>query len=230
MRFAVYAREWRPQRLHDTPIDVNDNQTARAGVLAPLFVIQFLSWSAMFCLWIYAVPVITQFIFHADGESNAYRNGLIAVSACFALYALLAALLAFAFPALLRRFNAGTIYGVALLTGSAGLMTLGVAETPLVLVPAFVAIGVGWSAMSNIPYALAGTIAPKGRGSHTMRLFGFSTVLPQVGTTLFLAIAAAPLFGDALNRVMLAGGAIMALGGVIALALRHRFDLPVESW
>jgi MFS family permease len=209
---------------------VNDNQTARAGVLVPLFVIQFLSWSGMFCLWIYAVPVITQFIFQARGESGAYRSGLIAVSACFALYALLAALLAFALPALLRRFGAGTIYGVALLTGSAGLMTLGVAETPLALVPAFVAIGVGWSAMSNIPYALAGAFAPQGRGSHTLRLFSFSTVLPQVSTTLFLAIAAAPLFGDALNRVILAGGGMMALGGVVALALRQRFDLPAESW
>ncbi len=209
---------------------VNDNQTARTGVLVPLFVTQFLSWSGMFCLWIYAVPVITQFIFQARGGTGDYRRGLIAVSACFALYALLAALLAFALPALLRRFGAGTIYGVALLTGSAGLMTLGVAETPLALVPAFVAIGVGWSAMSNIPYALAATIASKGRGSHTLRLFSFSTVLPQVATTLFLAIAAAPLFGDALNRVMLIGGAMMALGGVVALALRQRFDLSAESW
>ena len=209
---------------------VIDNQTARAGVLAALFVIQFLSWSGMFCLWIYAVPVIIQFLLHTNGTTSAYQSGLIAVSACFALYALLAALLAFALPALLRRFGAGTIYGVALLAGSAGLMIVGIAETPLALVPAFVAIGVGWSAMSNIPYALAGAVAPQGRGSHTLRLFSFSTVLPQVATTLFLAIAAAPLFGDALNRVMLAGGGMMALGGVVALALRQRLNLPAESW
>jgi len=29
-------------------------------IFAPLFSIQFLSWSGMFCLWIYAVPVITR--------------------------------------------------------------------------------------------------------------------------------------------------------------------------
>jgi len=27
-------------------------------VLAPLYAVQFLSWSGIFCLWIYAVPVI----------------------------------------------------------------------------------------------------------------------------------------------------------------------------
>ncbi len=184
----------------------------------------------MFCLWIYAVPVITQFILRTGGEARAYHAGLVLVSACFALYAVLGALLAFAVPALLRRMGAGTLYGLALLVGGAGIATLGIASATRALVPAFVAIGVGWGAMSTIPYALAGAAAPEGRGAHTLRVFGFSTVLPQVVTTLFLATVAAPLFGDALNRVMLAGGALMAAGGLVALCARSRFDVPSESW
>ncbi len=184
----------------------------------------------MFCLWIYAVPVITQFILRTGADARAYRSGLIAVSACFALYALLAALLAFALPVLLRRFRAGTVYGLALMFGAAGLGILGIVTSPWALVPAFVAIGIGWSAMSNLPYALAGAAAHEGQGAHTLRLFGFSTVIPQVFTTLILAVAAAPLFGDALNRVMLVGSAMMMLAGLVALCARNRFDLPPESW
>jgi len=184
----------------------------------------------MFCLWIFAVPVITQFILQTGGDGRAYHAGLIAVSACFALYALLAAVLAFSLPILLQRFKAGTIYGFALLIGAAGIGLLGIADTPWILVPAFVGIGVGWSAMSNLPYALAGAAAREGRGAYTLRLFGFSTVIPQIATTLLLAAVAAPIFGEALNRIMLVGCALMALGGCVALGARHRFDLPAESW
>jgi MFS family permease len=200
------------------------------GMLALLFVIQFFSWSAMFCLWIYAVPVITQFILRTGSDAQAYRSGLITISACYALYAFLAALLAFVIPRLLRHIRVGTLYGVALLVGAIGMGILGIANAAWALVPAFVAIGIAWSAMSNIPYAVAGAAAPEGSGAHTLRLFGFSTVIPQVVTTFILALGAAPLLGDALNRVMLVGAAMMALGCIVTLSARHRFDLPAENW
>jgi len=199
-------------------------------VLLPLFVVQFLSWSGMFCLWIYAVPVVTQFVYRASSDGKAYRDGLFAVSACFALYALLGACLAFALPRVIRHFGAGTVHGCALLIGAAGLASLGVVQQPLLLVPGFAAIGVGWSSLSNIPYAIAGAAAPEGRGAHILRLFGFSTVAPQIAMTLGLAAASRFWFGDAVNRVMLAGGMMMALAGLTTLALRARFDLAPADW
>jgi maltose/moltooligosaccharide transporter len=200
------------------------------SVLAPLFVIQFFSWSGMFCLWIYAVPVITQFVFRAPAEGAAYRDGLFAVSACFAFYALLAACLAFALPRAIRRFGAGGVHGCALLIGAAGLASLGLVTQPVLLIPAFAAIGVGWSSLSNIPYAIAGAAAPSGQGAHILRVFGFSTVAPQIVMTLGLVAASHIWFGDAVNRVMVAGGTMMALAGLLTLALRTRFDLPQENW
>ena len=57
----------------------------RRAALTLLFIIQGLSWSGMFMLWIYAVPVVTRFVLHADsGEGAQYRQGLVLVSACFA--------------------------------------------------------------------------------------------------------------------------------------------------
>jgi maltose/moltooligosaccharide transporter len=200
------------------------------AILAPLFVVQFLSWSGMFCLWIYAVPVITQFVYGAPGDGASYRAGLFAVSGCFALYALLAACLAFALPRAIGRFGAGSVHGCALLTGAMGLASLGLVTRPVLLIPAFAAIGVGWSSLSNIPYAIAGAAAPEGRGAHILRIFGFSTVAPQIAMTLGLAAASRIWFGDAVNRVMIAGGAMMALAGVVTLLLRDRFNVPQDDW
>ena len=177
----------------------------------------------MFCLWVYALPVIAR----VAGDPG---HAILIVSGCFALYALLATMLAFALPALIRRFGAGTVHGVGLLIGAAGLGSLGMATAPVLLAPAFAAIAVAWSCMANIPYALAGAAAPEGRGAHTLRLFGFSTVLPQIVVSLGLAIAASALFGESIGRVMLLGGAMMAAGGAVALAYRRRFDVPIADW
>lgn len=199
-------------------------------VFGPLFVIQFFSWSGMFCLWIYAVPVITRFVLHAAPESAAYRSGLILISACFACYALLGAALSFVVPGAVARFGNGLAHGTSLLIGAAGIALIGVIDRPLGLAFAFPAIGVGWASMSSIPYAIASAAAPEGKGSHFMRVFGFSTVIPQVIVTLGLAVIVPFWLGDAGNRVLIGGGAMMAAGGVLALAMHKRFDLPVEPW
>ena len=209
---------------------MNDGQPRREPVIAALFAIQFLSWGGMFCLWIYAVPVITQFVFHAPPDSRAFRVALLAVSGCFAAYALFGACLAFALPRLIARFGGGSIYGIMLLIGSGGIAALGVVNRPIELVVAFIMIGIGWCAMSTIPYAIAAAAAPTGHGGRFMRIFGFSTVLPQVVVTLGLAVASRQMFGDALNFVMIAGGIMMASGGLLALALRARLEVSFDNW
>jgi MFS family permease len=209
---------------------MNEADSVRRPVSMPLFAIQFLSWGGMFCLWIYAVPVITRFVFRAPQDSEAFRTALVTVSGCFAAYALFGACFAFALPRLIARFGGGSVYGVMLLIGAAGIAMLGVIDRPISLVVAFVMIGVGWSAMSNIPYAIASAAAPVGRGGQFMRIFGFSTVLPQIVVTLGLAAASRTMFGDALNQIMIAGGGMMACGGLIALAFRARLRVPVEQW
>jgi maltose/moltooligosaccharide transporter len=199
-------------------------------ILAPLFAIQFLSWSGMFCLWIYAVPVITRFVLHAAPETAAYRTGLILISACFAFYALLGAGLSFVVPRLVERWGNGPVHGVALLAGGAGIATIGLADGPAGLAIAFPLIGVGWASMSAIPYAIVSAIAPEGRGAHLMRVFGFSTVIPQVIVTLGLAVIVPLWLGDAGYMVLVIGGAMMAAGGLLTLAWRTRFDLPIDPW
>ena len=200
------------------------------GVLVPLFAVQFLSWGAMFCLWVYALPVVTA-ILTTSGVARAEGSlALIVVSGCFASYALLATGLAFVLPGLVARFGAGSVHGVALLIAAAGMACLGATHVSVLLAPAFVAIAIGWAAMGNIPYGIAAAAAPAGRGAHTLRLFGFSTVLPQVVVSLGLAIGASWLFGGAIGRVMLLGAAMMATGGILALVLRKRFDVPFEAW
>jgi MFS family permease len=198
--------------------------------LVPLFAIQFLSWAAMFCMWIYAVPVIAGDVFHGDVDPAQYGVALAAIGGCYALYAILGASLAFVLPKALARYGVRWVYGLALAIGACGLGSLGLVTQGIWLVPPFLAIGVSWCSMSNIPYAVVSAAAPEGRGAHLMRAFAFSTVAPQVIMTLLLAWVGPHLTAATTHWVMLAGGGLMGCAALLTLALGGRFSAAVEDW
>ena len=200
------------------------------STLGALVAVQFLSWAGMFCMWIYAVPVIAGDIFHAGANPARYGTALAVVGGCYALYAILAASLAFVMPTVLARFGVRVTYGAGLLVGACGIGALGLIGQVWWLIPAFVAVGVGWSGITNIPYGIVAHAAPEGRGAHLMRVFSFSTVAPQITMTLLMAFIGPRLTEDTTYYVMLAGGAMMAAAGLLVLAVGGRFGVSHEEW
>ncbi|MEO7247329.1 MAG: hypothetical protein ABIW31_02655 [Novosphingobium sp.] len=202
--------------------------------LIRLFLIQFFSWSAMFSLWIYAVPLVAGNVLHLTPQTaGGLAPAVVTVSLCFAAYATLGVLGSFALPVLIGRFGHSAVYGALLLVGALGLGLLSTAHDAWLLAPAFAAIGAGWSAMGAMPYALLSKLVPPGRGAHYTRMFAFSTVLPQGVTTLLLALFAERWFAFALGRVIGIGAIAMALAGLLALASRDLFapaDGVADDW
>ena len=201
-----------------------------AHVLMPLFAIQFLSWAGMFCMWIYAVPVIAGQVFHAESDPARYGTALAAIGGCYALYAILGAGLAFAMPLVLARWSVRRIHGLALAIGAGGIGALGAITQGAWLVPAFIAVGVGWCSLSNLPYAIVSAAAPEGRGAHLMRVFAFSAVAPQVAMTLLLAWVGPRLSAADMHEVMFAGGTFMAGAAALTFAFGGRFRVSTEAW
>ena len=198
--------------------------------LAPLFVIQFLSWAGMFCMWIYAVTVIAGDVFHVEADPVRYGTALAGIGACYALYAILGASMAFVLPSALQRFGVRIVYGFALAIGACGIGALGVITKTIWLVPAFMAIGVGWCGMSNIPYAVVSNAAPEGQGDHLMRVFGFSTVVPQASMTLLLAFVGPRLPSASTHLVLVGGGVLMASAALVAMVVGDRFAVSTDKW
>ena len=137
--------------------------------------------------------------------------------------------MAFALPGCVARWGEGLVLGVALLFGAGGLTALGLIDRWLWLAPAFAAIAVGWCALSNLPYAIAGGAVHWTRIGGILRIFGFSSVIPQVAVSLGLALFGASLFGSATQSIMLTGGAAMGVGAVLALVFSHRITVKPQT-
>lgn len=190
-------------------------------VLLPLFAIQYFAWTGMFALWVYTTPVIIRrFAPGAAADSPDAISVVTKVGLCFALYALLAAILNFGHDAVYRRIGRHSAYWVALACGSVGLALVPHASGLTLLLLAFGLIGIAWSAIGTIPYAIVGELAPPGKERRLMNILGFSVVVPQAVGALLLGFATRTLFGGQPERTIELGAASMAIAALLALVTR----------
>jgi maltose/moltooligosaccharide transporter len=178
--------------------------------LFPLFIVQFFTWLALFALWIYATPVITRYVFNTtNAESSDFENGTTWVGICFAFYSMLAAFLVFMIPILSKRISKEKIHACALLAGAIGLALIYFIKSKYLLFVSFTFIGIAWSSVGNIPYAIISSIAPEEKMTTYFAVFNFSVVIPQVTAAFLLSYANRHFFkGETINIMLLGGGSM----------------------
>ncbi len=191
--------------------------------LLPLFVVQFFTWLALFALWIYATPVITRYIFNStDAQSPAFENGITWVGICFALYATLAAFLAFLIPKCLVYISKERLHAIALLIGGVGMFLIFMIKNQYLLLVSFGFIGIAWSSISNIPYSIISDSAPENKMTAYFTVFNFSVVIPQVTAAFLLGYINTRFFAGESIHIIVMGACSMLLAGMIMLFIKGR--------
>lgn len=151
-------------------------------VMKRLALVQFFSWSALFIMWINTTPVVTRNFFGApDPASPAYQEGANWVDVMFATYNGVAAVSALVLlPFLARRVGKVRTHVIGLTCGAIGYASFFVLRSPHALLASEVLIGIAWSTILAMPYAiLASTLPPRKLGIY-MGLFNVFVVVPQL--------------------------------------------------
>ncbi len=182
-----------------------------------LAVIQFLSWFALFILWIYATPIITRYQFGAtDPASAAYNNGADWVGVLFAVYNGVAALYAFMLAPLAARWGAARLHAANLLAGAAGLASIAVIGDPTWLMLSMIGIGMAWASILTLPYAILSSSLPQAKLGVYMGLFNIFIVLPQLIVAAVMGPLARTLYPDAPIVAFLIGAACLVTAALYA--------------
>ncbi len=156
----------------------------RMRQLAP---VQFFTWMALFCMWIYFPPAVARNILGApDTASDLYKQGIQLANDCMAQSSLVALLAGLAFLWLGRKVSARTIHGVSLFLGALTLLGVGWIKNPTLLVLSFAGIGVAFASIVAMPYAMIAGALPASRVGVYMGIFNFFIVLPQILVALML--------------------------------------------
>jgi len=184
--------------------------------------IQFLSWSALFILWIYATPVVAHLQFGTlDPASQAYQDGADWVGLLFATYNGIAALYAFLMPQIVKRIGAAAMHGINLLTGAAAYLAIPLLHDAQALLVAMLGVGMAWASILTIPYALLAGALPARKLGVYMGIFNIFIVVPQLVVSSCMGSIAHAFFPHASQLVFVVGAALLAGGAALSLTLRR---------
>jgi maltose/moltooligosaccharide transporter len=155
-----------------------------------LAVVQFFTWMALFCMWIFfTVAVARNMMGATEPGSPLYERGLNLARDCFAQYNFVAFLTAMVFLWVGRFVPAKWIHFVSLLLGGAGLASVAIVREPWMLLIAFSGVGIAWASILSMPYAMLSSALPAERMGVYMGIFNFFIVIPQILVAIVISRA-----------------------------------------
>jgi len=178
-----------------------------------LAIVQFFTWLALFCMWIYFVPAVATRVFGGAPGTPEYQRGNEWGGVCFSVYNGTAFVFAFVLLALVKRFNARSIHRVCLVAGGLGLVLAVVVRQQYPLLLSMVLVGVAWASILSMPYAMLSNAIPASKMGFYMGVFNFFIVLPQILASAGLGSLMKTVLNDNPMNAVLLGGCCMILAG-----------------
>jgi maltose/moltooligosaccharide transporter len=204
-------------------VEVMEDLFHMPRTMGQLAFVQFFSWFALFAMWIYTTPGVTDHIYGTtDTTTVLYNEGANWVGILMAVYNGFAALMAFLLPVIARMTNRRITHLIALSCGGLGLISFFFIKNPHYLILSEIGIGFAWASILAMPYAiLTGSLPAKKMGVY-MGIFNYFIVIPQILAASILGALVRHLFDGKAIYALVLGGASMILAGILTLFVTDR--------
>ncbi|MCC6397101.1 MAG: MFS transporter [Bacteroidetes bacterium] len=194
-----------------------------------LALVQFFTWFALFCMWIYFVPAVATKVFGGVPGSPEYQRGNEWGGVCFSVYNGVAFVFAFVLLAVARRISPRVIHRVALAAGGVGLILAAVVQEQYALLFSMTLVGIAWASILSMPYAMLSNAIPASKMGFYMGVFNFFIVLPQILASAGLGLLMESVLGDnPMNAVLLGGGSMVLAGMLVTLVSKEVEDFSAQ--
>ena len=203
-------------------MEVVSDLFAMPRTMRQLAVVQFFSWFAMFALWIYGTPGVTEYQFGAsNAASAAYQDGADWWSLMGSVRNGLAAAAALGFVLIAARIDRCRLHAINLMLGAAGFAAMLLVRDPALLWIPQIGMGIAWASIVALPYAILAGCVPAEKMGIYMGVFNIFIVVPQLLAATLLGFLVTNLFG---------GAAIYAFGiGAVSMVLAAAATLMVQD-
>ncbi len=180
--------------------------------------VQFFSWFALFAMWIYTTPAVTQMQFGTtDVHSLIYNQGANWVGVLFATYNGVAAVAAAIIPLLARRLGLRWTHLINVWLGGLGLLSILLIRNPHWLLLSMIGVGFAWASILSLPYALLSDNLPTEKMGVYMGIFNFFIVIPQLLAASVLGMLLKVFFHSQPIFALLLGAISLFLAGLFVL-------------
>lgn len=183
--------------------------------------VQFFSWFALFAMWIYTTSGVTSHIYGTDDPTSAlYNEGADWVGVLFAVYNGVAASFAFILPVIAKYTNRKITHMVCLFAGGIGLISIYFITDPSMLFVPMIGVGIAWSSILSMPYAMLAGALPSNKMGYYMGVFNFFIVFPQIVAAGILGFMLKSFFGNESIYALIIGGVSLFVAGLLTLLVK----------
>ena len=210
-------------------VEVINDLFKMPATMKQLAIVQFFSWFALFAMWIYTTTAVTSHIYGtSDSSSELYNEGANWVGIMFAAYNGFAAIMAFLLPILAKYTNRKITHLIALIAGGLGLISIYFINDPYLLILSMLGVGIAWSSILSMPYAILTGSLPQHKLGVFMGIFNFFIVIPQILAATILGFFVRNMAGGHAIYALILGGISMIIAGFLTLIVKD-VDDPNQS-
>lgn len=197
--------------------------------MSQLAVVQFFSWFALFSLWIYATPALTEHLYGTgDTSSEIYNEGANWIGGMMGYYNLFAAAFGLFFlPWMAKITNRKVTHMVGLTVGGLSLISLYFLTDPHQMIFSMIGIGLAWASILSMPYAILTGSLPQAKMGVYMGIFNFFIVIPQILAATLLGFMVRALFNEKSIYALIAGGISMIIAAACVTFVNDIKSKPV---
>jgi len=194
-----------------------------------LALVQFFTWPGLFLMWFYYSTAVARNIFGAaDEKSSLYTNGVEFAGLTLSFYNVVAFVFALAIPWVARGLGRKLTHSICLICGAIGLISVGFIHDKNLLFLCMTGVGIAWSSILSMPYAMLAGSLPEDKIGVYMGIFNFFIVLPEIIASLFFGwIMSHFLHNNRLLAVQI-GGVMMILASALCYFIVKDKD-PLKS-
>ena len=192
-------------------------------VMYQLAIVQFFTWTGMFLMWFYFTTMVANDIMQAPStDSPLYAEGVVWGNICFGFYSFITFLFALILPSIAERLGKKVTHSVCLLAGGLGLTAVGLMSGKYELLLTMTGVGIAWTSILSMPYAILTPHLPKGKFGVFMGIFNFFIVIPEIIAALFFGWVMSEMLGNDRVAAVMFGGAMLLIAAVAVLFVNEK--------
>jgi len=214
-----------------------------------LAVVQFFSWFALYLMWVYTTPAVSQHVWGCeigDSSSAAAQDANNWIGILFAGYSLFAAIFSVFMSKIANKIGRKTVYSSALLIGAIGYLStilfkggeiihlnllitqVNVPTSAVLWLLPMVGIGIAWAAILAMPYAILSESLPADKMGVFMGVFNFTIAGPQIFSGLVAGSIIKYIFdGQAIYMLVIAGISMLLASISVVFIKQKQQNKPV---
>jgi maltose/moltooligosaccharide transporter len=189
-----------------------------------LALVQFLTWPGLFLMWFYYTPAVAVDIYGGKAGTELYAEGQNMAGLTYSFENIVTFLFALLLPFISSKISMKWTHFCCLLLGGLGLIMVNFIGTKEYVWGLFVVmglVGIAWSSILSMPYAMLTACLPANKIGIYMGIFNFFIVLPEIIASLFFgSIMEYWLAGSRLAAVTI-GGILIIVAAFLTLLINE---------